>query len=74
MNNVLLKAFLKATTATKLITSCLSWEANMCLSVLMNLHVSMVTLLCVFMVTQMYCTICSAGDKVFMCDKPNCAK
>lgn len=24
--------------------------------------------------TQMYCSICSAGDRVYMCDKPNCAR
>ena len=24
--------------------------------------------------TQMYCTICSGGEEVFMCDAENCAK
>ena len=23
---------------------------------------------------KMYCTICSAGNEVFMCDTPNCSK
>lgn len=24
--------------------------------------------------SQMYCTVCSAGNQVFMCDTPNCSK
>lgn len=23
---------------------------------------------------QMYCTLCSGGNEVFMCDTPNCSK
>jgi len=27
-----------------------------------------------YIVLQMYCTICSGGEEVFMCDAENCAK
>ena len=29
---------------------------------------------CLHIVLQMYCTICSGGEEVFMCDAENCAK